>query len=192
VLKHAHESPLVMLIPLVILSIGAIVAGFAFEPLFVGYDESGFWAGSIFTASDNHVLHDAHKVPLWVKLVPFFAGILGFVIAYIFYIARPNAPKRLADSQYVLYSFLLNKWYFDELYKAIFIMPALWVGRVFWKRGDGSVIDGIINGLSGKVIPLFARTAGKAQSGYIFHYATAMIAGLAILMTWYSIFGGAS
>lgn len=187
--NHAHESPLVMTLPLVLLSIGAIAAGFIFEPLFVGYSEKTFWAGSIFTDSHNHVLHDAHSVPLWVKFTPFIAGIIGFVIAYIFYISRPSMPKKLAGSQYGLYNFLLNKWYFDTLYKAVFILPAMWIGKFLWKRGDGNIIDGFINGLSGIVIPFLARKAGKAQSGYIFHYATAMITGLTILITWYSIFG---
>jgi NADH-quinone oxidoreductase subunit L len=189
VFDHAHESPLVMLIPLAVLSVGALASGYLFEPMFSGHHQDEFWAGSIFTLPENHILHHAHDVDLWVKLTPFVAGIIGLLVAYIFYIKRTTLPTKLAASQHVLYDFLLNKWYFDELYNAIFVKPALFIGRIFWERGDGKIFDGIINGVSGKLIPMLSRTAGRLQSGYIFHYAAAMIAGLAVFITWYSIFG---
>jgi NADH-quinone oxidoreductase subunit L len=123
-------------------------------------------------------------VPLWVKFSPFVAMILGFVTAYWFYILNPSIPGRLAASQRPLYNFLLNKWYFDEAYDFLFVRPAQWLGRFLWKGGDGSVIDGGINGLAMGIIPFFTRTLSRAQSGYIFHYAFAMVLGIVVLITW--------
>ena len=148
--------------------------------------------GAIFKHPDNHVLHDAHYVPVWVKLSPFFAMLIGFATAYQFYIRRPDWPAKLAENQRPLYEFLLNKWYFDELYNWIFIKPAIWLGGFFWKRGDQGTIDGGINGVAMGVVPFFTKWTNKMQSGYLFTYAFAMVLGIAILLTWMSIFGGAN
>jgi NADH-quinone oxidoreductase subunit L len=147
--------------------------------------------GAIFIGPDNHVIHAAHEAPKWVKVSPFIAMVLGFLLAYQFYIRRPDWPGRLARAQAPLYNFLLNKWYFDELYDFVFVRPAKWLGAFLWKRGDGNVIDGGINGLAMGIIPFFTRLAGKAQSGYIFHYAFAMVIGIALLITWMTMTGGA-
>ena len=117
--------------------------------------------------------------------------VLGFVVAYWFYIVNPTLPRKLAENQRPLYLFLLNKWYFDEAYDFLFVRPAKAVGRFFWKRGDGNVIDGTINGVAMGIIPFLTKLAGRAQSGYIFTYAFAMVIGIAILVTWMSILGGA-
>ncbi len=147
--------------------------------------------GAIHMSPDNHVLHDAHYVPKWVKLAPFFAMIIGFLTATLFYLVKPDLPRRLAATNHVLYNFLLNKWYFDEIYNVVFVKSAMWLGRFFWKRGDGNVIDGGINGLAMGIIPFFTRLAGKAQSGYLFHYAFAMVLGIALLITIATLsFGG--
>jgi NADH-quinone oxidoreductase subunit L len=148
--------------------------------------------GAIYIAPDNTLLDDAHKVPYWVKTSPFAAMLLGFVFAYWFYIKNPSLPGRLAVNQKHLYQFLLNKWYFDEIYNFVFVKPASVVGRFLWKRGDGSVIDGGLNGLAMGIIPFFTRLAGKAQSGYIFTYAFAMVIGIAVLVTWMTLTGGAN
>ncbi|WP_343502538.1 NADH-quinone oxidoreductase subunit L [Alloyangia pacifica] len=147
--------------------------------------------GAIFMGPDNHVMDEAHHAPVWVKVSPFFAMLIGFGGAYLFYIVNPALPKRLAENQRPLYLFLLNKWYFDEIYDFIFVQPAKAIGRFFWKRGDGKVIDGSINGVAMGIIPFFTRLAGRAQSGYIFTYAFAMVIGIAVLVTWMSILGGA-
>ncbi|NDV50913.1 MULTISPECIES: NADH-quinone oxidoreductase subunit L [unclassified Salipiger] len=147
--------------------------------------------GAIFMGPDNHVMDEAHHAPVWVKVSPFFAMLIGFGVAYLFYIVNPALPKRLAENQRPLYLFLLNKWYFDEIYDFIFVQPAKAIGRFFWKRGDGKVIDGSINGVAMGIIPFFTRLAGRAQSGYIFTYAFAMVIGIAVLVTWMSILGGA-
>ena len=146
--------------------------------------------GAIHAAPDNNILNEAHEVPKWVKWSPFFAMILGFVTAYWFYIVNPSLPRRLAENQRYLYLFLLNKWYFDEIYDFLFLRPAQWLGRFLWKRGDGAVIDGGINGLAMGVIPFIAHLAGRAQSGYIFTYAFAMVLGIVLLITWVSLRAG--
>lgn len=146
--------------------------------------------GAIHHAPDNHVLNDAHSVPTWVKLSPFFAMLLGFLTAYVFYIHNPSLPGRLAAQQRPLYNFLLNKWYFDEAYEFLFIKPAQWLGRFLWKRGDTDTIDGGINGLAMGIIPFFTRLAGRAQSGYIFHYAFAMVLGIVALITFVTLSAG--
>ncbi|MAY34150.1 MAG: NADH-quinone oxidoreductase subunit L [Rhodovulum sp.] len=148
-------------------------------------------SGAIFMAPDNHVMDDAHHAPTWVKVSPFVAMVLGLITAFWFYIVNPNLPKRLAEEQRPLYEFLLNKWYFDEIYDFLFVRPAKWLGNFLWKRGDGNVIDGSINGIAMGIIPFFTRVVGRAQSGYLFHYAFAMVIGIAVLITWMSISGGA-
>ena len=147
--------------------------------------------GAIYIGAENHVLHEAHLVPKWVKVSPFIAMVLGFLMAFQFYIRRPDLPGRLAASQRPLYLFLLNKWYFDELYDVVFVRTAKWLGAFLWKRGDGNVIDGSINGVAMGIIPFFTRLAARAQSGYLFHYAFAMVLGIAALITWMTLSGGA-
>ena len=234
---HAHESPMVMLIPLGILALGAVFSGMIWYKSFFGSDadvnkffgiqshysetvkdghsddehgsddhgddhaakddhggeHTGHVAptGAIFMAPDNHVLHDAHYAPKWVKVSPFVAMLIGFVMAMWFYIWNPEMPKRWAEAQRPLYLFLLNKWYFDEIYDAIFVRPAQALGRFLWKRGDENTIDGTINGVAMGIIPFFTRLAGRAQSGYIFTYALAMVLGIVVLITWMTFSGGA-
>jgi len=185
-----HESPMVMMIPLAVLSVGALVAGAVFAGSFIGDNYEQFWKGALFTAKDNHILHDIHHVPLWVKLSPMIMMILGFVIAWWFYIKNPALPKQLAADQPILYRFLLNKWYFDEIYDFLFVRPAKWIGSFLWKKGDGWLIDGFgPDGVSARVVDV-ARGAVRLQSGYLYHYAFAMLIGVAILVTWYLV-GGA-
>jgi NADH-quinone oxidoreductase subunit L len=146
--------------------------------------------GAIYTAPDNNVLNEAHAVPYWVKWSPFFAMLLGFAVAFWFYIVNPSLPRRLAENQRPLYLFLLNKWYFDEIFDFLFVRPARWLGRTLWKSGDGAIIDGGINGLALGIIPFFTRLAGRAQSGYIFTYAFAMVMGIVVLVTWVTLRAG--
>ena len=148
--------------------------------------------GAIFKAADNTVLHDAHYVPAWVKLSPFIAMISGLALAYLMYIRRPDLPAKLARQQAPLYNFLLNKWYFDELYNVIFIKPAMWVGRFLWKQGDTNTIDGGINGIATGIVPFFTKWVNRAQSGYIFTYAFFMVLGITAMITWVTITGGAN
>jgi NADH-quinone oxidoreductase subunit L len=147
--------------------------------------------GALLFGPDNHVLHEAHEVPKWVKVSPFIAMLIGLALAFQFYIRRPDLPGKLAENQRPLYLFLLNKWYFDELYDLIFVRSAKWLGGFLWKQGDGAVIDGSINGVAMGIVPFFTRLAGRAQTGYIFTYAFAMVLGIAVLVTWMTLSGGA-
>ncbi|PLX39377.1 MAG: NADH-quinone oxidoreductase subunit L [Hyphomicrobiales bacterium] len=190
VMNHVHESPAVMTVPLAILAIGALGAGLLFAGNFIGEGYGEFWKGALFTSEENHILHDIHSVPMWVKAAPFVMMLLGFVTAYIFYIRSPDIPKRLAARHDALYQFLLNKWYFDELYDLIFVRPAKWLGRFLWKKGDGWLIDGFgPDGISARVLDITQRVV-RLQTGYLYHYAFAMLIGLAALITWVMFSGG--
>ncbi|PAQ03494.1 NADH-quinone oxidoreductase subunit L [Mesorhizobium mediterraneum] len=184
VMHHVHESPPVMLVPLFILAAGALFAGVIFHGAFIGEGYAEFWKASLFTLPENHILHDIHEVPLWVKLAPFIAMLIGFAIAWQFYIRAPEMPKNLAAQHRGLYAFLLNKWYFDELFDLLFVRPAKRLGHFLWKTGDGTVIDGLgPDGISARVVDVTNRVV-KLQTGYLYHYAFAMLIGVAALVTW--------
>ncbi|MGQ5718095.1 NADH-quinone oxidoreductase subunit L [Pseudochrobactrum asaccharolyticum] len=187
VMHHVHDSPPVMLVPLFVLSVGALFAGFIFVGYFFGDHYDAFWKGALFTGADNHILHDFHGVPTWVKFSPFIAMVLGFIFAWAFYIRSPETPKAIAARHPGLYQFLLNKWYFDELYNFLFVRPAMALGRFLWKTGDTKIIDGMgPNGVAARVVGITNRVV-KLQSGYLYHYAFAMLIGVAALVTWMMI-----
>ncbi len=186
----AHESPLVMLAPLAVLALGATVAGTVFRYLFIGGGFESFWRQSLFFGPDNHLLEDMEHVPALVSVSPSLFMLGGLLVAYYMYVVDRTAPQRLAADFPALYRFLLNKWYFDELYDFIFVRPAFAIGRLFWKGGDGAIIDGFgPDGVSARVLDV-ARNAGRLQTGYVYHYAFAMLIGAAALTTWY-LFNGA-
>ena len=182
--EHAHESPRTMTVPLIVLAVGSVLAGMAYYGDFVGHHAEAFFGPAIFMAEGNNVLHDYHEVPKWVKAAPFVAMLLGLGTAWLFYIRQPDLPGRLARANPGLHQFLLNKWYFDEVYDFLFVRSARGLGRFLWKKGDGATIDGGINGLAMGIIPFFVRAAGRMQSGYVFHYAFAIFLGVAVLLTW--------
>jgi NADH-quinone oxidoreductase subunit L len=185
VVARVHESPMVMLAPLFVLALGALVAGFAGYEAFVGHDGDHFWNGAITILPEHPALRLAHDVPLWVKLSPLGVGIAGIALAYLFYIARPDLPGRLASTFSGVYRFLLNKWYFDELYDALFVRPSFVIGRGLWKGGDGAVIDGVgPDGIAAATVGV-AQAVRRVQSGYIYHYAFAMLIGVLLLISWY-------
>ncbi|RUU21959.1 NADH-quinone oxidoreductase subunit L [Mesorhizobium sp. M7A.T.Ca.TU.009.01.3.2] len=184
VMHHVHESPPVMLVPLFILAAGALFAGVIFHGAFIGEGYAEFWKASLFTLPDNHILHDIHELPLWVELSPFFAMLIGFALAWKFYIRSPEMPVNLAAQHRGLYAFLLNKWYFDELYDFLFVRPAKRLGHFLWKTGDGTIIDGLgPDGIAARVVDVTDRVV-KLQTGYLYHYAFAMLIGVAALVTW--------
>jgi NADH-quinone oxidoreductase subunit L len=187
---HAHESPNTMMIPLYVLAIGAALAGMNWYPDFVGHHEGEWWSAAIFNGEGNHVMHDAHGIPTLAKLAPFVAMLFGLGLAYLMYIRKPHLPAQLARQHHWLYQFLLNKWYFDEIYEFLFVRSAKSIGTILWRRGDGSTIDGFLNGLAMGLVPLLTRFAGRAQSGYLFHYAFAMLIGISALITWFAVTGG--
>jgi len=185
-LEEVHESPKVMLVPLALLALGAVFAGAAFFHFFIGEGAHEFWKASIFVGAGE----EGH-LPVWVELAPLTVTIIGFLIAFYYYILHPDLPKKIADRRGMLYLFLYNKWYFDELYDFLFVRPAFWVGRFLWKRGDGTVIDGLgPDGIAARVLDA-SRGAIRLQTGYVYHYALAMLLGVVALATWFMISGGA-
>jgi NADH-quinone oxidoreductase subunit L len=187
--EHAHESPAVMMVPLYVLAAGSVLAGIVFAGLFIGQDHKTFWGRALFEGADNHILHAMHEVPAWVGWAPFVAMAAGFLLAWLYYIRAPWLPAATAKAFRPLYLFLLNKWYFDELYDWLFVRPAMAVGRALWRGGDGATIDGIIDGTAEGVGRVTARVV-RLQSGYVYHYAFAMLIGLAALITWFMFGGG--
>ncbi|MCC3860866.1 NADH-quinone oxidoreductase subunit L [Pseudemcibacter aquimaris] len=185
---HVHESPQVMLIPLYILAVGAVASGFVFKEYFVGHNYEEFWAGSLFIIGDN-IMEAAHHVPGWVIASPFIAMVIGFVSAWYFYIKEPSMPGKLVKTWRFAHAISFNKWYFDELYDIIFVKPAMKLGMIFWKRGDENIIDRYgPDGVSGAVVRLAERFK-NLQTGYLYHYAFAMLIGLSAFVTWF-VLGG--
>ena len=185
VMSHVHESPNVMTLPLVPLALGAIFSGWLGYELFVGQDMAAFWGDAIFILPGHDALANAHHVPTWVKLLPIILAASGVILAVVAYIVIPSLPARIATMFAPLYRFFFNKWYFDELYDRIFVAPSVAVGQMLWQRGDKGVIDYYgPDGLSGFV----KRSSGmltKLQSGYVYHYAFAMMIGVVVLLSWY-------
>ena len=187
---HAHESPWVMLIPLIFLAAGSILAGYPFKGLFAGHHVADFFRESIKLAPENAATGEMHEVPLYIVVLPSVMMLIGLAIAWQFYIRRPELPEELARQQQLLYRFLLNKWYFDEIYDFLFVRPAFWIGRLLWRGGDGWLIDGFgPDGVSARVIDVTNRVI-RLQSGYVYHYAFAMLIGVAAGITWF-MFAGA-
>ncbi|MFQ3459470.1 NADH-quinone oxidoreductase subunit L [Bradyrhizobium sp. UFLA01-814] len=185
--KHyeaAHESPVWMLVPIGVLAAGSILAGLPFKELFVGHHGvEEFFRESV--KMNPHILEDMEHMPGWLAPLPTVMMALGLFISYLFYIRRPYLPVELAQQQPMLYQFLLNKWYFDELYDWIFVRPAKWLGYTLWKKGDGFIIDGLgPDGVSARVLDV-TRNVVKLQTGYLYHYAFAMLIGAAGLITWF-------
>lgn len=181
-MEHVHESPAVMLVPLLVLAIGAVVTGVVFYPYFVGHDWQQFWNGAIVNAPHNHIMHAVHEVPSWVPLAPTVVGLFGIALAYLLYMAMPGVPAKLAATFGGVYRFLLNKWYFDELYDFLFVRPALRLARMLWQTADARIIDGVPNGAAA-IASDVAQGAVRLQTGRVANYAFVMIAGLAVFVT---------
>ncbi len=184
-MHHAHESPWVMLVPLIVLAIGAAFFGFLGYDFFVGHDRAGFWKSAILVLPQYDSLDAAEGNPLLVRYLPLIVAVIGIAVAYVFYVVDPRIPVRLASQYRALYLFLLNKWYFDELYDWLFVRPAMLIGDGLWKSGDGTVIDGLGPDGVAAVTRDLARQASRLQTGYLYHYAFAMMIGLVAFVTWY-------
>jgi NADH-quinone oxidoreductase subunit L len=181
--EAAHEAPLWMLVPIGVLAAGSILSGFPFKELFAGHGVEEFFRESV--KMNPHIIEDMHHIPKTIAYLPTVMMVIGAYIAYVFYIRRPYLPVELARQQPLLYQFLLNKWYFDEIYDLIFVRPTKWIGRFLWKKGDGFVIDGLgPDGVSARVLDI-TRNVVKLQTGYLYHYAFAMLIGAAGLITWF-------
>ena len=184
-MHHVHESPWVMLIPLFVLAAGAAVAGYFAEEYFVGDDRALFWKHSILVLPAHDAIAAADNLTGIIQFLPLIAGVLGIATAYLCYSIDPAIPARLAMQYRALYLFLLNKWYFDELYDRLFVKTAFTLGDGLWKTGDGAIIDGLgPDGIATATREL-AREASRLQTGYVYHYAFAMLIGVVALVTWY-------
>ncbi|MDX1709950.1 MAG: NADH-quinone oxidoreductase subunit L [Rhodovibrionaceae bacterium] len=185
VMSHVHESPKVMIVPLIVLATGAVLAGWAGYGMFVGDGREAFWGNSLLILHENDSVEAAHHVATWVKLLPLVVGLAGIGLAYVMYMFLPDLPGRLVARIKPAYLFVYNKWYFDELYDAVFTRTAHYLGHGLWKSGDGAVIDGIgPDGIAAATRNL-AQRAGRLQSGFVYHYAFAMLVGVVLLITWY-------
>ena len=181
--EAAHEAPMWMLVPIGILAAGSILAGFPFKELFAGHGVEEFFRDSL--KMHPGIIEEMHHIPKTIAFLPTVMMVLGFLVSWLFYIRRPYLPVELANQHQMLYQFLLNKWYFDELYDYIFVRPAKWLGYFLWKKGDGYVIDGFgPDGVSARVLDV-TRNVVKVQTGYLYHYAFAMLIGVAGLITWF-------
>ncbi|RDV06953.1 NADH-quinone oxidoreductase subunit L [Sphingorhabdus pulchriflava] len=185
---HPHESPWPMLVPLGVLTLGAIAAGYLFKYDFIYAEEGGtaFWAASTLYFNE-HLIHAMHHVPLWVKLASTVAMLTGLFTAWMMYIRKPGSAHALAGHFEPLYKFFLNKWYFDELYNLIFVKPAFWFGRLFWKGGDIGIIDRFGPNGSAAAVGLGSRIAVRMQSGYLYTYALVMLLGLVAAISWFMV-----
>jgi len=185
IMNHVHESPKVMILPLVVLAVGAVFAGMIGFHDFVGEGRDAFWRDSILVLADHDNIEGAHHAPFWVSTLPLAVGLLGIFLAWVAYIKWPEIPARTAKTFHALYLFLLNKWYFDEFYDFLFVRPAMALGRILWKDGDGKVIDGFgPDGIS-TVTRGLSVLASRLQTGYLYHYAFAMLIGVVALVSWY-------
>ena len=187
---HAHEAPNIMLVPLYVLAAGAVLAGAVFYGMF--FEDlpniERFFAGALVV--DHEIIEAAHHVPVWVKWSATIAMILGFIAAWYMYIRSPETPRELAAANPGLYKFLLNKWYFDEFYDRIFVRPAIWIGNAFWHGFDDWLIDGKLTEGLGRRVQNVTSWVVRLQSGYLYHYAFAMLIGIAALLTWAIAAGG--
>ena len=180
---HPHESPLPMLVPLIVLTLGAIFAGYVWHTPFLDAEKGvAFWQGSI--AFDTHLMHAMHEVPLLVKLSATIVMILGLALAWWAYIKDTSVPARFTATFPAIYRFLLNKWYWDELYNLIFVKPSFWFGRLFWRKGDEGTIDRFGPHGAAEVVLQGSRLAVRFQTGYLYSYAFVMLLGLVGLATW--------
>ena len=185
IFSKIHESPKVMLFPLIVLSILTIFSGIYFVDYFMSHDYQFLWQTAIYLSESNHVIESIHYVPKWVKYSPLVMMVLGLITAIIFYLIYPSIPKFLSNKFNPLYKFLLNKWYFDELYELIFVRNISRIGNFLSNFGDKRVIDGFgPDGISSRVMDI-AKQVSRIQTGYIYHYAFAMLIGLMLFITYF-------
>ncbi len=189
VMGHVHESPMIMVGPLLVLALGAAFAGYVGAPYFVGEENHEFWRHAISILPNHPALANMEHIPEWVEMAPLAMGVSGIALAYLLYVVFPSIPGALASGLRGIYLFVLNKWYFDELFDFLFVRPAFKIGRAFWQGGDGAVIDGVgPDGVAAATRDI-AKRVGALQSGYLYHYAFAMLIGVAVLISWYVFTG---
>src|SRR5487761_313744 len=185
VMAHVHESPPVMIWPLVVLAAGAIFIGMIGYHWFVGEGRDAFWGDSILVLPGHDSIAAAETAPLWVSKLPLAMGLAGIFVAWIAYVVQTGIPAWFVRYFHPIYLFLLNKWYFDELYDAVIVRPTMWLGVRLWKDGDGAVIDGLGPDGFAKMTRGMAAVLSRFQTGYLYHYVFAMFVGAVALVSWY-------
>ena len=188
---HVHESGNWMMVPLYVLAVGAIGAGFLFKEYFIGHNYEDFWGSALFLKdAANNVMVAAHHVPGWVVAAPFVVMVTGFLIAVYAYIWKPETPAQFAGTFRFLYALFYNKWYIDEIYDYLFVNPAKKLGVFLWKKGDENIIDRFGPDGAASGVMVLARKFKSLQSGYVYHYAFVMLMGVAGLVTWFAFISG--
>jgi NADH-quinone oxidoreductase subunit L len=184
-MAHVHESPLSMTVPLAVLAVGALFSGIVAYGWFVGDHRAEFWGPALFVLPANDSIEAAHHVPFWVKVLPLVVSIGGIALAWYAYVKKPSFVAEFVDGFWPLYLLFLNKWYFDDLYDRLFVRPSMAIGRLLWKKGDGAVIDGLGPDGIASVTRVVSRRTGVIQTGYVYHYAFAMLTGVVVLVSLY-------
>lgn len=201
-MEHVHESPPVMLVPLLVLAVGAVFAGYIFHGGFVGsghsvlmdcanaechdtWNRHDFWGKALFVMPENDTLEAAHHVPEWVKKLPLVMGGGGIALAFIIYMFFAGSSAAIVRIVKPLHLLFFNKWYFDEIYHALFVKPAHWLGRVFWKRGDQGLIDRFGPDGGAYSSKIAAMLFSRFQSGFIYHYAFVMMIAVISMLSWF-------
>ncbi len=186
VMHHVHESPAVMLVPLMVLALGSVVAGYLGYEYFVGHDRGAFWGKAIMVLGNHDTIAVAHHaLPEWVGQMPTLVGMVGILLALVAYILVPGLPAMVVQLIRPVHAFVFAKWYFDELYDALFVKPAFVIGKFFWKTGDTKVIEGLGPNAASALVRVSAWNVSEIQTGYVFHYAFVMIIGLVSLTSWF-------
>ena len=179
-IENTHESPIIMLLPLLLLSLGAIAAGFLFKDLFIGHQSNDFWQSSIFFLDE--IKHDS--IPLWFLVLTPILVVISIPISFYYFITNTKILNEIIKTNMPLYNFLANKWYIDEFYELILVKPVKKIGSFLWKKGDLGTIDRFgPDGIS-KLVKMISNKAGRFQTGFIYDYAFVMLIGLSILLTY--------
>ena len=179
-IENTHESPIIMLLPLLLLSLGAIAAGFLFKDLFIGHHSNDFWQSSIFFLDE--IKHDS--IPLWFLVLTPILVVISIPISFYYFITNTKILNEIIKTNMPLYNFLANKWYIDEFYELILVKPVKKIGSFLWKKGDVGIIDRFgPDGIS-KLVKMISNKAGRFQTGFIYDYAFVMLIGLSILLTY--------
>ncbi|MDE2029264.1 MAG: NADH-quinone oxidoreductase subunit L [Alphaproteobacteria bacterium] len=184
-MEHVHESPWIMLGPLVPLALGAVFAGWYADGWFAGPHRAEFWNGAILVLKGHHSIAAAENIPEYEKWLPLGVALPGIIVAYVFYMLKPEWPGKVAHALGAVYRLVYHKYYFDEIYDFLFVRTARRIGKFLWQTGDEAVIDGYGPDGFASLSMQIAKRVGALETGYLYHYAFAMVIGVAGFITWF-------